>query len=216
MNFSLNNFITKLAISIIALIGIGHYCYKEFSATTKAPIIQVVDDKPDSYAITIKNNSLERRSSILAKIVSSNSPSVTTERSIAIFENGTTIYVTEPTRDHVATATVKLHRLGEDKIKFSIFEVEGGCYIISFSTEGVLQWVYPQEVDYIKELENDELKKYLTAKELKLLPTNWNPTLKGRIGLMARAWLINDLHNPKVHKILKGIISAEPSKPELR
>ncbi len=209
MKFSLNNIITKLAICGIALGSLGHYCYKEYSrdfSHRKTPAPSTA--KPHSENSAKLAASL-RPSEALDKVISSNTPSITTERSIAIFENGTSVFVSEPTHDHVAEASVKLHRLGENEIKFSVFRVEDGSYIVSFSNQGITQWVYPQEVNYIQNMSTLDLKNYLSEREISTLPTNWNPTLEGRVGLLARAWLMSDLYNPKVHKILKGVTTLQ-------
>lgn len=200
MSPSFNRFILKFTILLIACTGIVYYFEKEYHFTS------LLDPAEVSTPKIVETPRALRPRSVLDHIIESNSSNVSLERTIVIFKNGSSVFISEPSENHIREATEKLQQLANYEIKFSVFKIDDGSYIVSFGDLGVTQWVFSNEVHAIQKTPLSQLRKYLTETENKKVPQVWNPTIQGRVGLVARAWLQTDIQQPEVHKILKGAI----------
>lgn len=140
----------------------------------------------------------------LEKVIQANRSHVTLNRSIVVFENGTSVIVNEPSLDIVQEAKQILASCQADRIRFKTHQVESGRTIVAFEQGAIFHWLFPDDIGVVGRKPVSEMKELLSASELSTIQSNWNPPLHARLGLTARKWLSFDVANLQVVKILKG------------
>lgn len=144
----------------------------------------------------------------LKKVIQANLSHVNLNRSIVVFENGTSVIVKEPSLDPVGRAKEILTRCHSRQIKFKTHTVEEGRTIVSFEKGAIYQWLFPDDASVVGTWPIDEIRDLLAPAEQTKINGDWNPPLHVRMGLTARKWLSTDIVDLQVVKVLRGAIDT--------
>ncbi|MGB0993391.1 MAG: hypothetical protein ACPG32_13105 [Akkermansiaceae bacterium] len=229
MNYLLNRLMMKILLCGMACSGIALYLLKPPNNQKATPVAKkekvatpdsapretsVLKDKPvvlDTVDAEQLPPAFARSLDLLPSTIQANIPHVSQQKSIVVFKNGTSLLIDHSITDPKAHALAELQKLRNKDLKFAVHRVEEQRLIVSFGGGHFYHWVFHEEARMMHMQKVESVKDLLSGKERELLPADWKPSLDAKVGLLARTWLLADINEPVIKKILIAK-EADPKK----